>query len=1464
MIDKNKDITGRLKLDLLHGFGSLSSKGYRNCISILDQENFRKVVFPLGQYLAVKQIDFQDMNFIKLDEKTESIVSMAICTKKMVAAVCEKQYQQDAFEQQQDQYQYQPKYSSQPRPFLAIYSLSDKKNQMVENRSFIYDKDTQMSSFVALSFSSDGRYLACLTGHPEYKLIFLDLNSNKREIEIASAFLEERLRDVPQKENELKINKISVSPKDSHQVALLGPEIFMIVRIQESSFVPITQEIKRMPKKKDNCIYTDAVWFDNDKIALATSFGEIFIMQDSEVKQHIQKILEDRDERIPIDCITPFSKGLIIGCEAGNFAVWMKAEDPDLPYSGAQGKEKNQIIDQLHYLIEWSDKKASGVSGMDISSNEELLVIAFKNNQVATLDLTKVIQQVPQNIKALKRDHNQRDRRDVQFDYLYKGFHNGPISSIDVCIQRPLLVTCCSQDNSIIIWNYASYKCELARKFPVSLNNDEINRQVLLSVAFHPTGYYLAAGFFDKLRIYHVLNDKLRTYREISVKNCTIIRFSNGGQYIAAGSPISKFNKGANMGGVGTNTNTQFQNSNALQTNKKSVNYVINIYNAYTLENITCLKGHTGAVTDLIWTKGDKKLFSCGEDGQIYVYTTDSWEKKDIKLKTPNVKLQSMLFNEPQGTLMVTGPDDVNKGGYIQTVRFREDRDEQICDTQIIKNYHISSFTFNKCIYNTTGIIAGTSTGQIRVYPSLFAQQPFDSVPTHNGQVSHIIVSKDGRFVFTGGKDGSVFIFKVSELNAEGHSIKADQNDTALDKDLKIAVDEKLADVVLVERQEIDVYLGEQKKLKEEYENLENKMEIQALEEKNKMEREIKEMETKMRSEIKSYEQRYEDLKFQKNRNEKEHGGLLKELEKTHLKAIEELENLYEKKLAFENEKFLQQEQELIEERMKFEKKLKEIERKHDDNINSLKYEFNDNFQKAQKVYDSTKQTADDLRKIYEERLAQQEEEHEQEIRDLNENHKKEITKLVKDLAIAEEKKNKFDEDNKKAKENITRLDKKIEDQDNEIQYQKSRLTDASNQIDALKKDIISLEDLVKKKEKKIHEYKYKINDLQKSKHVLSFRTTEMRKSLEPKEEQIEKQKEQLCKLESEFEGLLKVSEARNDKMKKMQSQIENLNKNLKLQTELTNQKENILNKIIMEIHDSVTYKQDPKELAQEMQKLYQTYVLKTEHKQKQYDNKGVQEMGRQIQHLNKTIQQISESSNKLLDRRYQDIFNKTKENAELIYDLNDMRKQNKEFQSQILNLRMKEDKYIKEIANLKTEIQKLKLGGPGGSSKKNNNMMQLPPAQQMQQQQYDEQRQNVNSVQQTQRNNFFSQSQGQVQSNQRPQSMKIGQKGTICRGKNFDTKTLAIFDKAKMMDMTAEMELNTQKLLQQEVLIKSIRRKIHKHVIDRACNDIAFEEELMALQAQEQGGFIPLQQQDIDNSDDNIYQAEQRQYSRK
>ena len=60
----------------------------------------------------------------------------------------------------------------------------------------------------------------------------------------------------------------------------------------------------------------------------------------------------------------------------------------------------------------------------------------------------------------------------------------------------------------------------------VTDNND---KSPLLSIAFHPTGYYLAAGFVDKLRVYHVLQDELKAYKELNIKNCTIMKFSTGG-----------------------------------------------------------------------------------------------------------------------------------------------------------------------------------------------------------------------------------------------------------------------------------------------------------------------------------------------------------------------------------------------------------------------------------------------------------------------------------------------------------------------------------------------------------------------------------------------------------------------------------------------------------------------------------------------------------------------------------------------------------------------------------------------------------------------------------------------------------------------------------------------------------------------------------------------------------------------
>jgi hypothetical protein len=34
----------------------------------------------------------------------------------------------------------------------------------------------------------------------------------------------------------------------------------------------------------------------------------------------------------------------------------------------------------------------------------------------------------------------------------------------------------------------------------------------LLSVAIHPSGYYMAASFIDKIRLHHILHDEFKHY----------------------------------------------------------------------------------------------------------------------------------------------------------------------------------------------------------------------------------------------------------------------------------------------------------------------------------------------------------------------------------------------------------------------------------------------------------------------------------------------------------------------------------------------------------------------------------------------------------------------------------------------------------------------------------------------------------------------------------------------------------------------------------------------------------------------------------------------------------------------------------------------------------------------------------------------------------------------------------------
>lgn len=187
-----------------------------------------------------------------------------------------------------------------------------------------------------------------------------------------------------------------------------------------------------------------------------------------------------------------------------------------------------------------------------------------------------------------------------------------------------------------------------------------------------------------------------------------------------------------------------------------------------------------------------------------------------------------------------------------------------------------------------------------------------------------------------------------------------------------------------------------------------------------------------------------------------------------------------------------------------------------------------------------------------------------------------------------------------------------------------------------------------------------------------------MRKSLEPKEAQIEKLKTELFNLEQEFEKMLKQSKIQVKREVEQKKKIEELAIKLEQEKYTTHQQNVTLNELIMDVSKVVHLKDTNKDKIQKMGNIYLKYAKQgLKGVTKSYDLKGMNELMRQKVHLKKSLVEMNLSTSKLVKRRQKDIFTRTLENSKLIYDLNMLRAKNK--------------KHENKISKVSTEINKLK-----------------------------------------------------------------------------------------------------------------------------------------------------------------------------
>ena len=174
-----------------------------------------------------------------------------------------------------------------------------------------------------------------------------------------------------------------------------------------------------------------------------------------------------------------------------------------------------------------------------------------------------------------------QETEDGVFKLLADPGHSDKVVAADICVRKPYIVTC-SPDKSLRVWDYELKKLMFLYTFP----------EPLVAVSFHPSGYHVAVGFSDKVQFINLYlgskDQKRRDFREIPTKNCTCVKFSNGGALIAIASGATS--------------------------------QVISIFKFYStsMQVLYTLKGHISMISSLEWAKDDVHLYSGGTHGLIF------------------------------------------------------------------------------------------------------------------------------------------------------------------------------------------------------------------------------------------------------------------------------------------------------------------------------------------------------------------------------------------------------------------------------------------------------------------------------------------------------------------------------------------------------------------------------------------------------------------------------------------------------------------------------------------------------------------------------------------------------------------------------------------------------------------------------------------------------------------------------
>ena len=936
--------------------------------------------------------------------------------------------------------------------------------------------------------------------------------------------------------------------------------------------------------------------------------------------------------------IKAYEGGLIIGSNKGNLLFMEKLINGEFSPIRFSHKEKEASI--------------TGICLEKFDDNDYMIVAGFDSNEIGYIGLNQVLT----NIK--NPDYN------ITLNYICDGFHSGPISSMDISLQRPIIITCSKKDNSIRVWNYLTGHCENCKIILEEKEDTKDKDLNILSIAIHPNGYYVAISDTEMLRFFHLCYKELRFYgndqvgNEQSKSNCNIIKFSIGGNLLAAAS------------------------------DRKI--YIIRSFSRETLKIFNT--PHKGKIVNIYFHDEDKFLYSCGSDGFVIQYNLFNYDTMKLtnKLNTYNDSTLCLNYSKinkyKQKIAQINNIISVGylpSGDYmISNLKFESEKIEEISQVKYtygtIEEHGVSLCHIHTKRYEIQSVAIGTSDGKVALYSKKIEgeQNPekipcFDCIQSHSNRVNFIFFSRDTNLLFSGGEDGNIFIYAVYEY-PDGEAATFDENRIVSMGQLNSILDEGLGDHVLMSLNEIN--LNEEKmknkneeilKLKktaDESHQLFEKQLNNKIEEINSVrENEIKELQKKIENLeqeknilINNYEKKMEEnlQEHRKKFNEREANTNLK-LEELH-KEINELQNLnksmkkeFDKRLKEDNESQINKFKELE----FFLKKNVDVLNKKNENLEKNIEEAKNNEIKKMRLIETEHEYELKLKqKKFENILQQNQMELEEKINIISKLTEK-IGKLEKSISGNESNIKHYIEENEYLLENVNKLRAKL----NKRETEKENLT----------KNLNELEENYQKKSKLEHFSNQLKNELYKKNYELNAK---FRKEVQSREELSNTTKS----LEKQLEETIAILINREKEILKNKRIIEKCKIDLE-----SSRKSSILAKkefetLLRTIYDTFQTN-DKRDILLGIRDIYKKYISKDA---KKFNEKGKIdinvriELEKQIEHLQNELDREKDMSIQKGKTQEIEYRKKMEENEALIKEMTKIKKINAEMSNQIKNLK--------------------------------------------------------------------------------------------------------------------------------------------------------------------------------------------------